>query len=92
MKLNGSTCQVECADLRITLRLSNKVREMEAKGYVIGRAPVAPKRKDVKYWIVSEPKEKTSAEARSDFEATLPNKIDADNDTEVKTNQQQLFT
>ena len=36
---------------KVTFRLSNKIRELEAAGYAIGRERVAPARMDYKYKI-----------------------------------------
>ena len=53
----GTYSQERAFEERTTFRLSNKVRELEAKGFTIGRARVSEGRSDFKYWIEDVPEE-----------------------------------
>lgn len=71
MRSHSTVSQIQCADERITLRLSNKIRELESRGFMIGRERMGAHRKDYRYWIITEPPEIPSRTNKLEFEAKI---------------------
>lgn len=79
IKDGGWISQEECFAEKITYRLSNKVRELEKKGFTIDRKPVAEGRRDLMYRIAKWPEEITAKEFSDELWSPLAKRIKAEN-------------